>query len=203
MVSSLVKLPRRHIESQPQTETPEEALERIYGSKKADSGVPSGELPIPEPELTSVASACLPCALGHMSTSTGMLNEAIRFKGEGIRSNEILDRIAKTLEELNALERVDLTPDKIVALPPWEKTLADEALLKSRELRHKVESIVSISDLEKAAAETDRYYKRLNREWFKQKLGSKGITKDKLEEMKMAAAQQAAEEVEKEVVLSE
>lgn len=201
MVTQLVKAPRHKVESQSQVETPEDALERIYGSKKADSGVPSGELPISEPKA-DVASACLPCSLGHFSVSTGMLNEAVRFKVEGITSNEVLDRIAKTLEELNALERVDLSPDKIEVLPPWEKDLAYKVLLKSRELRHRVESIKSMADLESIAAETDRFYKRLNSEWFKQKLGSKGITEAKLEKMKQSAAQRAADEVEKEVVSS-
>ena len=212
MLTGLVKLASQHSPVE-KLEPPEEALERIYGSKRAGPGVPSGKLPVLEvpqepeiiaiPEPTDIASACVPCALGHMSTSTGMLNEAIRFKKDGIASNEVLDRIAKTLEELNSLERVDLAPDKIEMLPPWEKTLANEALLKSREIRHKVEGIKAMNDLEKIAAETDRFYKKLNREWFKQRLSGKGITKGKLEEMKQTAAQQAADKVEKEVMSSE
>ncbi len=67
--------------------------------------------PLPEENQTEdIATACVACAVGHFSTSSGLLKEALRFKGEGITSNEILDRIAAALEEQNALERVDLTP---------------------------------------------------------------------------------------------
>jgi len=205
MVSNLVKLPRRHIESQPQVETPEEAFERIYGSKKADLGVPSGKLPAKTEEKTkTIATACIPCAIGHYGTCSGLLNEAMRFaKKEGIASGEVIDRMNMCLDDLNTMERVDLRPEKIADLPEWEKKLANKALNDSRSLRHGLESLGNVDDLEKLAARTQTTRNDIGREWFQQKLGSKGITKDKLEEMKMAAAQQAAEEVEKEVILSE
>jgi len=116
---------------------------------------------------TPIATACVPCAVGHLSASTGLLNEAMRFKGEGILSNEIIDRIAKTLAELNALERVDLTPERLADTPQWEREIAEEALSKSRGLRHKLEAIETIEQLEGAAAETDKYYQVLNRKWYK------------------------------------
>jgi len=65
----------------------------------------------------TVATACVPCALGHFSTSSGLLNEIARFKGDGLTSHEVLDRVAACLAEQNALERVDLTPENIQALP--------------------------------------------------------------------------------------
>jgi len=127
---------------------------------------------------SQVATACVPCALGHFSTSAGLLNEAVRFKKDGISSNEILDRIGKVLEEQNALERIDLAPSEIADIRnKWERSIAEEALEQSRGLRHKLESIEAIDELENVAADTAKYYKKLNREWYKGKfthLGAEG-----------------------------
>jgi len=123
----------------------------------------------PQQVAGEIATACVPCALGHFSTSAGLLNETVRFKTEGITSNEILDRIAKVLEEQNALERVDLTPEKLQGTPEWERGIAEEALEQSRKLRHRLESITEIDELEHAAADTAGYYKKMNREWYKER----------------------------------
>ena len=125
----------------------------------------------------TVATACVPCALGHFSTSAGLLNEIARFKEEGVTSDEILDRIAKVQAEQNALERVDLTPENIQSLPPWEKELAEEALSQSRKLRHSLESFTNIEQLEQTAADTSSFYKVLNREWFKRRFAHLGPEK--------------------------
>jgi len=133
---------------------------------------------LPEEKATAeIATGCLPCALGHFSTSSGLLNEAVRFKGEGITSNEVLDRIAATLEEQNALEREDLSSVKIQGLPEWERPIAEEALDQSRQLRHKLESIQSIDELQQVAADTKRYYIKLNRQWYKGRFGYLGAKK--------------------------
>lgn len=129
------------------------------------------------PKQEAVATACVPCALGHFSTSAGLLNEAIRFKTEGITSNEILDRIAKVLEEQNTLERVDLTQEKIQSAPQWEREIAEGALSQSRSLRHKLEDLSTIKQLEQAAADTESFYKALNRKWFKQRFAHLGPEK--------------------------
>jgi len=125
------------------------------------------ESPVEEGAPVEIATACVPCAVGHFSTSAGLLNEAVRFKGEGITSNEVLDRIAKALEEQNTLERVDLTPEKLQRAPEWERGIATEALEQSRKLRHSLEGITSIDELEQAASHTADYYKKLNRQWYK------------------------------------
>ncbi|MBA7703798.1 hypothetical protein ES703_112592 [subsurface metagenome] len=125
----------------------------------------------------SVATACVPCAVGHFSTSAGLLKEAIRFKGEGITSNEVLDRIAMALEEQNTLERVDLTREQIQSLPPWEIELAEEALLQSRQLRHNLENISNIEQLGQTAADSETVYKKLFRGWFKQRFAHLGPEK--------------------------
>ncbi|MBA7652430.1 hypothetical protein ES703_60264 [subsurface metagenome] len=129
------------------------------------------------PKQEAVATACVPCALGHFSTSAGLLNEAVRFKGEGITSNEILDRIAKVLEEQNTLERVDLTQEQIQSAPQWEREIAEEALSQSRSLRHRLETFINIEQLEQAAADTESFYKKFNREWFKRRFAHLGPEK--------------------------
>ncbi|MBA7672973.1 hypothetical protein ES703_81161 [subsurface metagenome] len=155
---------------------------------------------IPQLKQETVATACVPCALGHFSTSAGLLNEAVRFKAEGIASNEVIDRIAKSLQEQNTLERVDLTPEKIRSAPDWERNLAEKALEQSRGLRHRLETIKTIEDLEQAAADTEGYYRSLNREWWKHrlaKLDKVAEPKITLEEAKALAAKEAASEVER------
>jgi len=117
-----------------------------------------------------VKSACLPCAVGHFSTSATLLNEAVRFKKDGLASPQVLDDIAQAIGEQNALERIDLTPAKIGNLPDWEKGLANEALEKSRELRHKLESVQNMDELTEIAADTEEYFKYLNREWTSKRL---------------------------------
>lgn len=112
-----------------------------------------------------VKSACVPCAIGHFSTSARLLNEAVRFKKDGLVSPQVLDDIAASLGEQNALERIDLTPEKIRNLPEWEQDMATEALDKSRELRHRLETVKTMDELQNIAADTEEYYKYLNREW--------------------------------------
>ncbi|MBA7464960.1 hypothetical protein ES707_00118 [subsurface metagenome] len=133
--------------------------------------------PEPVPNQEDIATACVPCAVGHFSTSAGLLNEAVRFKGEGITSNEILDRIAKSLEEQNTLERGDLTQEKIQNSPPWEREIAEEALSQSRSLRHRLENLSNIEQLGQAAADSERVYKKLFRGWFKQRFAHLGPEK--------------------------
>jgi len=154
-----------------ESESLEKALERIYGPKKLsyeqakNISKDIAQAVITEPS-DNIATACLGCSVGHFSTTVGLLNEIVRFKKEGITSNEVIDRISKCLEEQNALERVDLAPVKIQNLIGWEKKLAQDALDQSRSLRHSLENVQTIEELENLAADTDKYYKNLSREWF-------------------------------------
>ncbi|MBA7465913.1 hypothetical protein ES707_01085 [subsurface metagenome] len=170
---------------------PIEALESQNPVALAPSATITTQSAETAPEKEAVATACVPCALGHFSTSTGLLNEAVRFKKDGITSNEIIDRIAKVLEEQNTLERVDLTPEKIRSSPEWERDIAEEALLQSRSLRHRLETIESIDDLEQAAADTEGYYRSLNREWWKRRFAKTGKIEPEmtLDEAKKTAAE--------------
>jgi hypothetical protein len=117
-----------------------------------------------------VGSACVPCAVGHFSASARLLNEAVRFKNDGLTSPQILDDIAASLGEQNALERIDLTPEKIDGLPEWEKQMANLALEKSRELRHRLAAIQDIDELDELASSTEKFYKWLNSEWLSKRL---------------------------------
>jgi len=133
--------------------------------QKTATTITTPEPPVPQQE--DIATACVPCALGHFSRSAGALNEAVRFKNEGITSNDVLDRIASVLEEQNTLERFDLTPEKLQRTPKWERKIAEEALQESRRLRHRLEGITGIEELEQAAADAAGYYKKMNRQWYR------------------------------------
>lgn len=128
-------------------------------------------------EPPGIATACVACAVGHFSTSSGLLKEAVRFKDEGMASNEIISRLAGALEEQNSLERVDLSPEKIRQLPAWEKQIAEEALRQSRQLRHRLEVIQTVDELEQLAADTRTYYLSLSRDWYRGRFSNLGPQK--------------------------
>lgn len=111
------------------------------------------------------------CAIGHFGTCSGLLNEAMRFaKKDGVGSSEVIDRVNMCLDELNAMERVDLRPELITDLPDWEKELANRALTASRATRHGLEGLTTGNDLEKVAASTQTARTQIGRGWFKERL---------------------------------
>jgi len=127
-----------------------------------------------------VATACIPCAMGHYGTCSGLLNEAMRFaKKEGIDSGEVIDRVNMCMDELNAMERVDLRPELIADLSRWEKELANKALTRSRSLRHGLENLGNVDDLERLAATTQTIRNEIGRDWFKRRLASMGVEDNK------------------------
>ena len=129
------------------------------------------EAVIPTEKQEDISTACVPCAMGHYGTCSGLLNEAMRFaKKEGIDSGEVIDRVNICMDELNAMERVDLRPELIVDLSSWEKELANKALTGSRSLRHSLESLGNVDDLERVAATTQTIRNEIGREWFKRRL---------------------------------
>ena len=145
---------------------------------KSESPLPAATpQPSEESPPARIATACVACAVGHFSASSGELKEALRFKGEGMNSHEVLDRIAGALEEQNALEREDLTQEKIQNLPKWERQIAEEALTQSRQLRHRLETIQSIDELEQLGADTRTYYLKLSREWYRGRFSNLGVKK--------------------------
>ena len=86
-----------------------------------------------------VAVSCVGCAIGHLATVAGLLNEAVRFVPDGMDSIHIVTNLNYCLNELNAMERVDLQPAKVMELPEWEQGLAAKATAASREARHLIE----------------------------------------------------------------
>lgn len=133
----------------------------------------TAELPTTEiNEATAVPTGCVPCALGHYGACTGILNEAVRFVngGEGMDSNEVLDRTGMCLDELNAMERKDLRPQMIVQLPDWEKELAEKALSESRLIRHRLENLTTADELTEIAGSVQQTRQELYRNWAKRRL---------------------------------
>lgn len=124
-------------------------------------------------KASSIEAGCVPCAIGHLGTCTGVLNEAMRFaKKDGASSIDVIDRVNICLDELNALERVDLRSELIVNLSPWEKDLANDALIASRNMRHDLEAFSGTSDLERVTAKAQRTRQEIGRVWFQQRLAN-------------------------------
>jgi hypothetical protein len=135
------------------------------------------------------------CAMGHFGTCSGILSESIRFSRspEGLASPEVIDRVNMCMDELNAMERVDLRPEMTVQLTGWEKDLANKALSESRNLRHMLEGLKSIDELEKASAMTQTTRKEIGREWFQKKLSTMSDTdKDEIKRRVMAKIEEMA-----------
>jgi len=129
------------------------------------------ESPPEEEKATSIEAGCVPCAIGHLGTCSGLLAESLRFgRKDGIDSGEVIDRANLCLDELNAMERVDLRPELIAGLPEWEKKLANQALDESRAVRHGLEGLSTVEDLEKVAARIQTARQEIGRNWFKEKL---------------------------------
>lgn len=118
----------------------------------------------------SIESGCLPCALGHFGTCSGLLNEAVRFSDNGMDDVEVVDRLNACLDEFNAMERIDLRPEKIRTLPEWERKVAERALKSSRATRHKIEGCRTKEDLVNLAADTQTVRKDIGKEWFQTKI---------------------------------
>ena len=159
----------------PEPTTPTRAPE-----SQKESPLPTTQPPPSEEnprEEQDIATACVACAIGHYAGAAKLLNEAIRFREDGIESNQVLDDIAGAIGELNAMERVDLTPERLQKTPGWERAIADEALRESRKLRHRLEGISSMEEIEKAAADTESYFKKLNRQWYRGRFSHLGAEK--------------------------
>lgn len=122
-------------------------------------------------KATDIATGCVPCAIGHIGTCSGLLNEAMRFaRTDGMESTEVIDRMGICLNELNTMERVDLRPEMIIELPEWEKALANKALVASRDIRHRLEATTTIDELEELAATTQTTGAGIHRGFYQHKL---------------------------------
>lgn len=130
----------------------------------------------------TVAKSCVGCAIGHLATCSGLLKEAVRFAPQGMDEPHIIQNLNICLDELNAMERVDLVPDKILQLPAWEQELAHQALAVSRETRHFIESgVMSADQLEKLSANLSNTRQTIGSAWLQQKL--RALSKEDKEEI--------------------
>ncbi|MFA5376678.1 MAG: hypothetical protein WC455_13100 [Dehalococcoidia bacterium] len=108
-------------------------------------------------QLSAAGRACIPCGNDHFSTVSGLLAEAMRFaRDHGVSDPEVILRISQAEDELNAFERVDAAPDKVVDLPAAEKEMMAEMLRASRGFRHGLSDIKNTEDLELLAADVKR-----------------------------------------------
>lgn len=112
---------------------------------------PSKEAQAPLPKGT----ACKPCTSDHFSTCAGALSEALRFARSGkVSDYEVQRRISLCVDELNIWERIDVSPEVLPRMTPDEKVFVRKWLPRGRELRHDLNEITTLEDLEAVAAKT-------------------------------------------------
>lgn len=108
-------------------------------------------------QISAAGKACIPCGNDHFSTVSGLMAEALRFaRTGGIAHKEVMLRISQAEDELNAFERIDGAPDKVVDLPEHEKEIMNAMLVSSRGFRHQLSEVKTVADLEALAAEVKR-----------------------------------------------
>jgi len=175
-LSSLAaRVPVERILLPPRDNTKE--LEKFYhglvsteSQKEAASGekmatIPPTEKPFDKPIVVKAGTGCRSCTADHLATCAGSLSEALRFaRGDGIQSSEVQERIALCAEELNIWERRDATPKSFVELPEQDKDFLRRWLPKGRGLRHQLNDIQTIEDLEKTAAHAQRLHLEARKE---------------------------------------
>ena len=185
LLLSLMSLRRSPEVKRLEVESPEEAFERLYrqpestqklkqmAAQKAMEAVDE-ELQKVEQEKKQIArgTACLPCILDHVKTCAGIVSdEAVRMaRRHGIGDSEVIKRILDCGSQLNAMEREDLSVEKIAELPKWEKDIAIYAQNKSAEIRHKLNDLRSADDLEKVAVDIKQARDKIGTDYIRGRL---------------------------------
>lgn len=104
-------------------------------------------------------TACNLCSSEHFTQVSGDLAEALRFARDGgLTHPEVVRRVEHARQELNEMERYDLSPAEIQRLSGPERELAHWALPQSRNLRHLINETITtkkVSALEKVAAQAE------------------------------------------------
>lgn len=157
--------------------------------------------PEKEPEenrATSIKSGCVPCSIGHVGVCSGLLKEAVRFaRDEGVTSDAVLERTGICLDELNSMERVDMSPAMLKGLPPEERELADRVLSTSRNTRHAIESLstpgVTIAELEDIAADLEITRKDIWRDFVKIRTAGSDLTPEQMEKVQETVLEKVEE----------
>ena len=164
-LTEMLRTRRREVKVKPSSVSIEEVTTEIPASPRSSLESP------PVNKASDIATGCVPCAVGHFSTCSGVISESLRFgRQEGLGSPEVLDRVGMCLAELNAMERVDLRPEMMVELPEWEKAIANQALEESRKTRHALEGLESVDQLEAVAANLQMKQKEIFRTWMRERL---------------------------------
>jgi len=146
-------------------------LRELTKEKETPPDSKEKESPEYREKATSTKSGCIQCAIGHLGTCSGLLNEAVRFAREdGLASTEVIDRMNMCLDELNTMERVDMRPEMIQNLPEDDKSIANAALTTSRQIRHGIESLNNSEDLESLAAATQTIRGKIGHHHFRKRL---------------------------------
>lgn len=103
------------------------------------------------------STSCVLCTRAHLATVSASLKEAIRFaRSNGIEDENVSARLNTAEEEINVLERFDLSPEQVENSPPEDKQLIQEFQPKIRRLRQNIVMIDNVDSLEKTAAEAGR-----------------------------------------------
>ncbi len=120
--------------------------------------------------------ACVSCCSDHFSTCAGLLSdEAMRMvRRKGLNDSEVIGRILHCSDQLNAMERDDLSAEKIAGLPGWEKEIAIYAQNKGAEIRHMLNGVTSVDELERAAIEVKKARDEIGTKWHKGRLAHMG-----------------------------
>ena len=137
---------------------PRQAVEVSKPPQTQEAYKPTATSPVAQPDLEEVSTACLSCSRSHLSTVSGALGEACRFaRGDarGIMQPEVQKRIMMSEDEINMLERIDLSPDALQSSPTGEREVAERYLPDIRKLRQDIGNILSFDDLEKTAADAN------------------------------------------------
>ncbi len=142
-----------------------ESQPEAASEEKMTTTIPPTEKSFDKPIVAKAGTGCRSCTADHLATCAGSLAESLRFaRGDGIQSTEVQERIALCAEELNIWERRDATPKSFVELPEQDKDFLRRWLPKGRGLRHQLNDIQTIEDLEKTAAHAQRLHLEARKE---------------------------------------
>lgn len=138
----------------------------------------------------SEGTACIPCVNDHLSTCAGLVSdESVRMaRRNGIDDDEVVRRILRCSDQLNAMEREDLSVEKIAALPDWEKAIAVYAQNETADIRHKLNNITTADELESVALQIIESRDKIGKEWLRGRLknmtpSEKAKVREKAEEI--------------------
>jgi len=132
-----------------------EAIERAKEQLKTSTGgVSPPVLRTPQSSQRSNAGTqCRLCNEGHLTAASADLDEGLRMaRQRGIQDPEVQDRLYGALQQIVEMERYDYNPEKVLELAPWEREMIHRYMPQVAELRHDLQLIQSIPDLEKTAA---------------------------------------------------